>query len=67
MIEGVGLTKAPQSGTPFQSQLGWRLSGGIAALLIESDAGVDKLRSEERLVGKECLRLCRSWWSPYHY
>ena len=25
-----------------------------------------KKRSEERRVGKECLRLCRSRWSPYH-
>ena len=25
-----------------------------------------KSRSEERRVGKECLRLCRSRWSPYH-
>ena len=25
-----------------------------------------KIRSEERRVGKECLRLCRSRWSPYH-
>ena len=25
-----------------------------------------QLRSEERRVGKECLRLCRSRWSPYH-
>ena len=23
-------------------------------------------RSEERRVGKECPRLCRSWWSPSH-
>ena len=23
-------------------------------------------RSEERRVGKECVRLCRSRWSPYH-
>src|SRR3546814_3467995 len=22
------------------------------------------LRSEERRVGKECVRTCRSWWSP---
>ena len=28
-------------------------------------AGIVK-RSEERRVGKECLRLCRSRWSPYH-
>ena len=35
-----------------------------------SDYGVNGLipleRSEERRVGKECLRLCRSRWSPYH-
>ena len=24
------------------------------------------IRSEERRVGKECVRLCRSRWSPYH-
>ena len=29
-------------------------------------AFVSKARSEERRVGKECLRLCRSRWSPYH-
>src|SRR3546814_8350695 len=26
----------------------------------------DKLRSEERRVGKECVSTCRSRWSPYH-
>src|SRR3546814_14353781 len=26
-----------------------------------------RLRSEERRVGKECVRTCRSWWLPYHY
>jgi pyruvate carboxylase len=28
--------------------------------------GVPEERSEERRVGKECRRLCRSRWSPYH-
>ena len=28
--------------------------------------GAGNWRSEERRVGKECLRLCRSRWSPYH-
>ena len=28
--------------------------------------GMTPPRSEERRVGKECLRLCRSRWSPYH-
>ena len=27
---------------------------------------ITEARSEERRVGKECLRLCRSRWSPYH-
>ena len=27
---------------------------------------LSKARSEERRVGKECLRLCRSRCSPYH-
>ena len=35
-----------------------------------SDEDAEKIvtvgRSEERRVGKECLRLCRSRWSPYH-
>src|SRR3546814_18773112 len=25
-----------------------------------------RMRSEERRVGKECVRTCRSRWSPYH-
>ena len=29
-------------------------------------AGVLVRRSEERRVGKECLSVCRSRWSPYH-
>jgi exoribonuclease-2 len=28
--------------------------------------GLVRARSEERRVGKECRRLCRSRWSPYH-
>ena len=26
----------------------------------------EAFRSEERRVGKECISLCRSRWSPYH-
>src|SRR3546814_15574370 len=26
-----------------------------------------RVRSEERRVGKECFSTCRSRWSPYHY
>ena len=41
---------------PFVCHDGDVISGGF------SQCG----RSEERRVGKECLRLCRSRWSPYH-
>src|SRR3546814_17661555 len=27
---------------------------------------LNRLRSEERRDGKECVRTCRSRWSPYH-
>ena len=41
---------------------GWALT-----LLLDGDASMAwAWRSEERRVGKECLRLCRSRWSPYH-
>ena len=36
---------------------------GIRALLIIDQC---RRRSEERRVGKECVSLCRSRWSPYH-
>src|SRR3546814_13221171 len=26
-----------------------------------------QVRSEERRVGKECVRTCRYRWTPYHY
>jgi serine protein kinase len=32
----------------------------------ENNQDISSLRSEERRVGKECRRLCRSRWSPYH-
>ena len=38
------------------------LKGRIAILKVHAR----DVRSEERRVGKECLRLCRSRWSPYH-
>ena len=40
----------------------WGLMGPIMMMNISENAA----RSEERRVGKECLRLCRSRWSPYH-
>src|SRR3546814_11431957 len=37
----------------------WRAWNGIGLLH-------DRARSGERRVGKECVRTCRSRWSPYH-
>jgi peptide/nickel transport system permease protein/peptide/nickel transport system substrate-binding protein len=37
-----------------------------AATALRSVAAGEQDRSEERRVGKECRRLCRSRWSPYH-
>ena len=37
-----------------------------AETLAEAALELNIERSEERRVGKECLRLCRSRWSPYH-
>ena len=39
---------------------------GVGDQAAFGDTFVDGIRSEERRVGKECLRLCRSRWSPYH-
>jgi chorismate synthase len=41
-------------------------TGTPIALVIENTDQRSKDRSEERRVGKECRRLCRSRWSPYH-
>ena len=38
----------------------------ITKILTIEASGIGIARSEERRVGKECLRLCRSRWSPYH-
>jgi hypothetical protein len=38
----------------------------LIGLIGSAFAGLGAGRSEERRVGKECRRLCRSRWSPYH-
>src|SRR3546814_11981580 len=34
--------------------------------LVQRVSGEAVIRSEERRVGKECVRTCRSRWLPYH-
>ena len=51
----------PDTGNSLQvPPIGWKKGKMIPKKRLE------KWRSEERRVGKECLRLCRSRWSPYH-
>src|SRR3546814_18105599 len=56
--EALGLTANP--GIPMPSAI-FGASRRNSAGLDLSDAA----RSEERRVGKECVRTCRSRWSPY--
>src|SRR3546814_13540456 len=52
-----------------------KTAGDICAIeLIVEEIGrltecrrINRERSEERRVGKECVSTCRSRWSPYHY
>ena len=62
--------------TPFLAQKDIKLRGlhNIENLLAAAAAvwgevpieAIQKVRSEERRVGKECSLPCRSRWSPYH-
>src|SRR5213594_2539614 len=54
----------PDSETRTSYQVGrpWMFEGKMLRGL----TGTPILRSEERRVGKECERLCRSRWSPVH-
>ena len=58
---GGNLTTAVRQKTGTGGAVIW---GGIRD--IEQMQSIPDVRSEERRVGKECLRLCRSRWSPYH-
>jgi uncharacterized protein (DUF1015 family) len=50
----------PPATDPYSREVYEKAAVNLKKML---DAGV---RSEERRVGKECRRLCRSRWSPYH-
>src|SRR3546814_16305412 len=38
----------------------------LPGYILPTSAGPRTCRSEERRVGKECVRTCRSRWWPYH-
>ena len=45
---------------------GFQAAAAAAGIKYKDRTDMALIRSEERRVGKECLRLCRSRWSPYH-
>src|SRR3546814_9503188 len=49
----------------LSSKRAWLLAAASAAL-IAAFLLYPEHRSEARRVGKECVRTCRSRWSPYH-
>src|SRR3546814_11910787 len=57
-----GLRCPPPRSAPIGSPAS--VSAARAAASTASDSA--PRRSEERRVGKECVRPCRSRWSPYH-
>src|SRR3546814_12669493 len=56
--------RCSQCGIPF-CQTHCPLHNNIPDWLMLTAEG--RMRSEARRVGKECVRTCRSRWSPYHY
>src|SRR3546814_18075326 len=48
------------------AQLSARARVGTKQLVTDYTREVASARSEERRVGQECVRKCRSRWSPYH-
>ena len=64
-VDGRWLTRWPrlEMVRPDPARLPWTRAGELLAHLHIEPVGE---RSEERRVGKECLAVCRSRWSPYH-
>jgi YNFM family putative membrane transporter len=57
---------APPRAVSGPSTVGYRQLLGDFRLVRLFCCAAGSFRSEERRVGKECRRLCRSRWSPYH-
>jgi DHA1 family bicyclomycin/chloramphenicol resistance-like MFS transporter len=66
IVLSVGPAISPTIGGVLSQALGWH-SVFVAMTVFGATAlATVFFRSEERRVGKECRRLCRSRWSPYH-
>src|SRR3546814_19931194 len=66
VLRGLGLELARRSNEGHQGQV---YESGIVAPQAQAHLPggfQERQRSEERRVGKGCVRTCRSRWSPYH-
>jgi hypothetical protein len=70
--QGIQVAAADGAATPAPSGAAEGQGWGLVYDAYESHYEAEQVsfaaqgRSEERRVGKECRRLCRSRWSPYH-
>jgi oxygen-independent coproporphyrinogen-3 oxidase len=71
--EGNALHRAAEEGKVVRDFMGYSVENrrqfigfGHSAISFIGKGFFQNKRSEERRVGKECRRLCRSRWSPYH-
>src|SRR3546814_19302937 len=61
-----GYEPSPGSEALLDSVMGGQLGQGLGSRTISTSGLTADRRSEERRVGKECVRTCSSRWSPYH-
>ena len=69
ILQRITNSKTPVSGAALAKSCEVSRQVIVQDIALIRAAGYDVIatnRSEERRVGKECLRLCRSRWSPYH-
>src|SRR3546814_18096434 len=69
MFTAAQLARFQQQETPFYCYDTGLLRETVNACKLAAgkrDFHVHYAKSEERRVGKECVRRCRSRWSPYH-
>src|SRR3546814_16952424 len=55
---------SPQASAAYNQSLIFNFHGPLDTQALRS--ALHEVRSEERRVGKEWVRTCRSRWSPYH-
>jgi Mg2+-importing ATPase len=66
LLAHLAFARPPLESFLFAVALAVGLTPELLPMVVTVTLSRGALRSEERRVGKECRRLCRSRWSPYH-